>query len=98
MDEPLINPKKFPKAIMKCKDRKTSIGFSDKIISKQDIQYIKLLDQYINELLEEELRIFYVACTRAKHRLIFSSCKNINFNNSCVSQAKWLSENENHYT
>lgn len=83
---------------MKCKEGKTAIGFSDKIIVKQDIQYIKLLDQYINELLEEELRIFYVACKRAKHMLIFLSCKNITFNNNCVSWSKWLSESENYYT
>ena len=45
MDDSLINPRKFPKAIMKCKNGKTALGFNEKIIENQDIQYKKLIDQ-----------------------------------------------------
>lgn len=91
MDEPLINSNKIPDAIMKCKDGKTAIGFSEKIIGRSDIQYKKLLDQYIINLLEEELRILYVACTRAKHMLIFS-CNNEKVNPKAINWINWIKQ------
>lgn len=89
MDDSLINPRKFPKAIMKCKNGKTALGFNEKIIENQDIQYKKLIDQYIIDLLEE-LRILYVACTRAKHMLVFSCNEKIYKNKGRVTWINWI--------
>ena len=97
MDELLINPKKFPKTIMKCKDGKTAIGFSYKVIEKQDIQYVKLLERHVNELLEEELRVLYVAMTRAEHMVVLSNTKSLeqvrkSLHTPVVSWTRWLLE------
>lgn len=93
-DKALLNPKKFPKAIMECKDGKTAIGFSETIIGKEDIQYKKLLGMRISKLIEEELRLLYVACTRAKHMLVFSSNTSINKYNQQLQESwlKWIIE------
>ncbi len=93
-DKALLNPKKFPKVIMECKDGKTAVGFSETIIGKEDIQYKKLLDMRISKLIEEELRLLYVACTRAKHMLVFSSNTSIDKYGQQLpdSWLKWIIE------
>lgn len=96
MDNSLINLKQFPKIIMKSEDGKTVIGFSEKIIGRNDTQYAKLLSRHIIEMLEEELRVLYVACTRAKHMLVFLCKQSKDYIFSApdsVSWAKWVIEN-----
>ncbi len=95
MDNSLINLKQFPKIIMRCEDSKLTIGFAEDLLGQKDDQYTKLLDQYTIEMLEEELRVLYVACTRAKHMLVFL-CKQskdyiLSIPNN-VSWAKWVVE------
>lgn len=100
MDENLINPKHFPMVITNQNNNQINISFKEEVFKSQikDIEYEKSIENYITDLLEEELRIFYVACTRAKHMLLFSTCKNNNFNNNCVTWTKWLYESKNHHT
>lgn len=66
-------------------NNKALVGFS------QDKDYNLLKQDKIRELLEEELRILYVALTRAKHRL-YLFCENPKYINKrgAESWAKWL--------
>lgn len=86
MDENLINPEYFSTVIID----PINLSFKEDVFKSQikDIEYEKSIKNYINDLLEEELRIFYVSCTRAKHMLIFLSCKNNAFNNNHIFWAK----------
>ena len=75
----LIRPITKPKIILNATKNGCSIAFNSNEVSetlKPDSDYIKLLERKTIEQLEEELRIFYVACTRAKHKLILMSDKN----------------------
>lgn len=92
VDNGLINPKRFPRVIMKCENGKTTLGFSDNIIKYEDPQYKNLLEQYKLETLEEELRVLYVACTRAKNILILccNKPKYSILNSKDISWAKWI--------
>ena len=87
-DASILNNKKFPQVIMRCKSGKTELGFSNKILGKDDLTYNKLFQKYLKDTLEEELRILYVACTRAKNYLVFSSQRKLN---AITNKNNWLS-------
>ena len=68
---------------------------------KEDNNFKELVAQRICENLEEELRLFYVGCTRAKEKLIIA-CENkqskikyiIENNPSYVSYIRWIIESK----
>lgn len=100
----LIRPITKPKIILNTTKNRCSIAFNSNEVSetlKPDSEYIKLLERKTIEQLEEELRIFYVACTRAKHKLVLMSDKNKSelksnsYWKDDVSIAKWLMQIDN---
>lgn len=72
------------------------LGFRKDLFGKQnrksDKSYLKLVNDKILKIMEEEIRILYVACTRAQNMLIFScdgSTEDI-LDNDNASWAKWI--------
>lgn len=104
VDTKLNRPITKPKIILDSKSDKYRIGFNNKELSddiKTDRDYSKLLEVKTMEQLEEELRVFYVACTRAKHHLVLLSDKSkteieqTKGWNDSASVAKWLMQIDN---
>lgn len=104
LDTNLIRPITKPKIIFASKGSKSSVAFNNIEISetlKADTEYIRLLEEKTVEQLEEELRVFYVACTRTKHKLVLLSDKSqseMKTNSSWkdnVSIVKWLMQIDN---
>ena len=100
----LNRPITKPKIIFSTKDGISAIAFNSKELSdkiQSDPEYLKLLEIKTLEQLEEELRIFYVACTRAKHKLVLISNKSKDEILSTktwkdnISIAKWLMQIDN---
>lgn len=104
IDTKLNRPITKPKIIFDSKSDKCLIGFNNQELSndiKADKDYLKLLEVKIVDQLEEELRVFYVACTRAKHNLILLTDKSKdeiertkNWRHD-ASVAKWLMQIDN---
>ncbi len=97
IDEPLINPKHFPRILLNTKNNFTELAFNNDILNDEytDREYERLKQNHIIESLEEELRIFYVACTRAKHYLIFSSSQEKRKNSRYPNWASWVLSKHN---
>ena len=104
IDTKLNRPITKPKIIFDSKKDRCKIGFNNKELSddiKTDKDYIDLLEEKTVEQLEEELRVFYVACTRAQHKLILHSDKpkshierTLHWRDN-ASVAKWLMQIDN---
>ncbi|MDD4122225.1 MAG: UvrD-helicase domain-containing protein [Eubacteriales bacterium] len=83
-DNKLNRPITRPKIIFDIKSEIPSIAFDYQAINKElpsDLEYQRLFSVNIKEQLEEEIRIFYVACTRAEKQIILA-------NNSSISRVK----------
>lgn len=99
LDNKLNRPITLPNVIMDIQSIPPRIAFNKDAVSDIlpiDKEYSDMLS--INQIkqLEEEVRIFYVACTRAKHRLILASTRSVDKVKqtlkweSYASVAKWL--------
>ena len=73
--------------------------FSDEF--PPDAEYLRMYEGNIAEQLEEEIRVFYVACTRAKYQIILS-CDNKQdkvqqtvYYRDYASVMRWLLEMDN---
>ena len=104
IDTKLNRPITRPKIIFDSKSDKCRIGFNNKELSdeiKTDRDYIKLLEVKTIEQLEEELRVFYVACTRAKHHIVLltektkAEVEQTGTWKDNASVAKWLMQIDN---
>ena len=75
-DNKLNRPITKPKIILDLKSEKPALAFNCETISDSiipDTEYLRLLDANVKEQLEEEIRVFYVACTRAEKQIIVAS-------------------------
>ena len=77
---------------MECNNGKSELGFSPKILGKNDETYSKLFEKYVIRTLEEELRVLYVACTRAKNYLVFCSEKTLDKVKNKNNWLTWINE------
>lgn len=99
-DKNLINKRNYPDCIIDTHDLKKirfgiDISKLDSSLEINDRDYSALLDKEIISYLEEELRVFYVGLTRAKHKVIISCSKsrqNVfkNDNDTKISWIKWI--------
>lgn len=77
-DSKLNRPITKPKIIFDSRTDTPAIGFDSGRFSDEllpDSEYLRMYESNIAKQLEEEIRVFYVACTRAKYQIILS-CKN----------------------
>jgi DNA helicase-2/ATP-dependent DNA helicase PcrA len=95
-DMPLNRAATLPKVIFKEMDNSVELGlrsdFLGKDVVQTDLDYERLLQRRVQENLEEEIRVFYVACTRAKHMLILA-CRGTGEDvrrGEGVSWARWV--------
>lgn len=75
-DNKLNRPITRPKIIFDIKSEIPSIAFDYQAVNKDlpsDLEYQRMFTANIKEQLEEEIRIFYVACTRAKKQIIIAN-------------------------
>ena len=75
-DNKLNRPITKPKIILDLKSEKPALAFNCETISDSiipDTEYLRLLDANVKEQLEEEIRVFYVACTRAEKQIVVAS-------------------------
>lgn len=104
LDNKLNRPVTKPKIILDVKSENSAIAFDFEFVNRElppDSEYTRLLASHTQEQLEEELRIFYVACTRAEKQLIFSAKSERNRvlsmsgNDGYASVMKWVLQIEN---
>ena len=77
-DNKLNRPITKPKIILDLKSEQPALAFNFESISQSlmpDSEYNRLLDANVREQLEEEIRVFYVACTRAEKQIIIANTK-----------------------
>lgn len=75
-DNKLNRPTTKPKIILDLKSAQPAIGFLSETISESllpDSEYTRMLEANVKEQLEEEIRVFYVACTRAERQIVIAS-------------------------
>ena len=104
IDNRLNRPITKPKIILDIKADPPMLAIDNETVGKElsvDKDYSAMLKERIIEHLAEEIRIFYVACTRAKHNLILCcnrpftySVKALQWENY-ASITKWLCEIDN---
>lgn len=100
-DNKLNRPITKPKFILNLKSDNPKIAFNSETLSQSlppDREYIRMIDFNVKEQLEEEIRVFYVACTRAKKQLVIASTnseeqvvKTLKYRDY-ASVSKWLLE------
>ena len=104
IDTKLNRPITKPKIILDTKNDNVSLAFNYEEVNVNlppDPNYENLLKTKTIENLEEELRVFYVACTRAKHKLVFSNendeknARKVASWYNYASISKWLNEIDN---
>ena len=103
-DSKLNRPITKPKIVFDSKAEKPAIGFDSEMFSDElppDAEYLRMYEGNIAEQLEEEIRVFYVACTRAKYQIILS-CDNKQdkvqqtvYYRDYASVMRWLLEMDN---
>ena len=103
-DSKLNRPITKPKIIFDSRAEKPAIGFDSEMFSDElppDAEYLRMYEGNIAEQLEEEIRVFYVACTRAKYQIILS-CDNKQdkvqqtvYYRDYASVIRWLLEMDN---
>lgn len=103
LDNTLNRPITKPKIILDLKSEPPIIAINNEAVSKDlpiDEDYLPMLYGKIMGHLEEELRIFYVACTRARHKLILACNRPFSHTDKALdkadyaSVAKWLCQIE----
>lgn len=80
LDNKLNRPITIPKVMMNLQTEPPQLSIDNNALSDGqpfDRDYVAMLSLNQIKQLEEEVRIFYVACTRAKHKLILSSKKGL---------------------
>lgn len=102
-DSKLNRPITKPKIIFDSSEH-PAIGFDSQIFSDElheDLEYLRMYDNSVAEQLEEEIRVFYVACTRAKYQIVLS-CDNKQdkvqqtiYYKDYASVIRWLYEMDN---
>ena len=90
-----------PKIIFDSQSEHSAIAFDSEALSDLlpiDNEYVRMFDDNVIKQLEEEIRVFYVACTRAEKQIILlnNSSKSrvmqtLNFR-EYASVSKWLLE------
>lgn len=102
-DSKLNRPITKPKIIFDSRSDQPTIGFDNELFSNElppDAEYFRIYENNIAEQLEEEIRVFYVACTRAKYQIVLSCDNNMQkvkqtmFYKNYASVMKWLLEIE----
>ena len=100
-DNKLNRPITRPKLILDRRNGKVKIGFDKEFIGAElpvDNDYNDLYSDRIIEQLEEELRIFYVACTRAEKQIVLSCANDLEsvrqtlYYRDYASVARWICE------
>jgi len=103
-DNKLNRPITRLKIIFDIKSEVPSIAFDYQAVNKEllpDLEYQRLFSANVKEQLEEEIRVFYVACTRAEKQIILANNASIGrvkpnlFNSDFASISRWLFEIEN---
>ena len=77
-DNKLNRPITKPKIILDLKSEHPALAFNFENVSQTlmpDSEYNRMLDANVREQLEEEIRVFYVACTRAEKQIIIANTK-----------------------
>lgn len=77
-DNKLNRPITKPKIILDLKSERPALAFNFENVSQSlmpDNEYNRMLDANVREQLEEEIRVFYVACTRAEKRIVIANTK-----------------------
>lgn len=102
-DNKLNRPITKPKIILDLKSERPTLAFNAEIISNSltpDKEYLRMLKNNVKEQLEEEIRVFYVACTRAESQIIIANTKSkeqvmqtLRYRNY-ASVSKWLIESK----
>lgn len=104
LDNKLNRPITKPKIIIDVKSDRHYLAVDNEALGNGlaiDKDYAALLKERVIEHLAEEVRIFYVACTRAKHKLILSCNRPFTYTAKALqwenyaSIAKWLCEIDN---
>lgn len=96
IDRGLVNQKNLPSFVIDPEKKYFALADVFGTGLSEDTAYGKLLDEYIIGMLEEELRVLYVAMTRAKHLLVLSARKGqdtqemLLSHNDFVSWYKWV--------
>lgn len=100
-DNKLNRPITRPKIIFDSQSEHSAIAFDSEALSDLlpiDNEYVRMFDDNVIKQLEEEIRVFYVACTRAEKQIILlnNSSKSrvmqtLNFR-EYASVSKWLLE------
>ena len=89
MDKDIARGKYEKKVIINDDLKKIGIPIT-KSEQEYDIDYFEISEEYMHKAMEEELRVLYVACTRAKHMLIISSQKGKEEINCKESWINWI--------
>lgn len=104
LDNKLNRPITKPKIILDIKSENPAIAFDFNFVNEElqsDIEYERLLSNHTKGQLEEEIRVFYVACTRAEKQIIFATKYNknkimsISKHDDYASVMKWVLQIEN---
>lgn len=77
-DSKLNRPITKPKIIFDSRAEKPAIGFDSEMFSDElppDAEYLRMYEGNIAEQLEEEIRVLYVACTRAEKQIVITNIK-----------------------
>ena len=103
-DSKLNRPITKPKIIFDSRATTPAIGFDSEMFSDElppDAEYCRMYESNIAEQLEEEIRVFYVACTRAKYQIVLA-CDNkldkvqqTTYYRDYASVMRWLFEMDN---
>lgn len=93
-DENLLRNRSNPRIIFESDGDKLHLAFDPEWLPHTDRDYYKLAQQRTLLALEEELRVLYVACTRAENMLILASRQREDraLGGMGVSWAKWIKE------
>jgi len=92
-DENLVRNRTSPKIIFE-NDGELRLAFDPEWLPYTDREYYSLAQQRMMLALEEELRVFYVACTRAQNMLVLASRQKEERaqGGMGISWAKWVVE------
>jgi len=69
----LVNPKNLPTFLIDPEKKRFPVGDIFGLV--EDADFAKMLSRHIASTLEEELRVLYVAMTRAEHLLVLNSSR-----------------------
>lgn len=91
VDRSLIHKGRLPDFVIDTEKKHFAINDIFKSGLAVDKEYSKMLNDYIKGILEEEMRVLYVAMTRAEHLLILSTKSNKDKLEYLDAQSDWYS-------